>query len=241
MNERQLKALEVDDMRSVLESLLLVATEPVETAVFAEVLGIEREAAKSALEDLSMEYAELGRGFQLRYVAGGWRLYTHPSHDETVRAFVKSWDTRKLSAAALETLAVIAYTQPATRDGVRAVRGVNSDSAISSLIDKGLVRELTHREGVGASTFGTTKAFLERFGLHDLGDLPPLEDFAPDEQTRRLISERLGAKMAAGTGSDGESGSDGDEFAAGVVGEASSAAPGCGQPAEVATDVDGEA
>ena len=194
-----LKALDTDDLRSQLESLLLVATEPIETSLFAEVLECDQSQAKDALEDLAAEYAELGRGFQLRYVAGGWRLYTHPSHDELVRSFVKSWDTRKLSAAALETLAVIAYTQPATRDGVRAVRGVSSDSAISSLIDKGLVRELTHREGAGASTFGTTKAFLERFGLHDLEDLPPLEDFAPDEQTRRLISERLGAKISQQT------------------------------------------
>lgn len=200
-----LKALEVDDIRSQLESLLLVATEPVETALLSEAVGREAGETRSALEDLSAEYAELGRGFQLRYVAGGWRLYTHPSHDEVVRGFVKSWDTRKLTSAALETLAVIAYTQPATREGVRAVRGVSSDSAIASLIDKGLVREITHREGVGASTFGTTKMFLERFGLHDLSDLPPLEDFAPDEQTRRLISERLGAKM-----SEREQGADDD-------------------------------
>ena len=200
-----LKALEVDDIRSQLESLLLVATEPVETALLSEAVGRETGETRSALEDLSAEYAELGRGFQLRYVAGGWRLYTHPSHDEVVRGFVKSWDTRKLTSAALETLAVIAYTQPATREGVRAVRGVSSDSAIASLIDKGLVREITHREGVGASTFGTTKMFLERFGLHDLSDLPPLEDFAPDEQTRRLISERLGAKM-----SEREQGTDDD-------------------------------
>lgn len=241
MDERQLKALETDDIRSILESLLLVATEPVETAVFAEILGVERDVAKSALEDLSMEYSELGRGFQLRYVAGGWRLYTHPSHDEAVRAFVKSWDTRKLSAAALETLAVIAYTQPATRDGVRAVRGVNSDSAISSLIDKGLVRELTHREGVGASTFGTTKAFLERFGLHDLNDLPPLEDFAPDEQTRKLISERLGAKMATTAAGDGEE----DEAAGGLAADATDASPDAdpdgAQSTKAMTDVDGEA
>lgn len=200
-----LKALEVDDIRSQLESLLLVATEPVETALLSEAVGRETGETRSALEDLSAEYAELGRGFQLRYVAGGWRLYTHPSHDEVVRGFVKSWDTRKLTSAALETLAVIAYTQPATREGVRAVRGVSSDSAIASLIDKGLVREITHREGAGASTFGTTKMFLERFGLHDLSDLPPLEDFAPDEQTRRLISERLGAKM-----SEREQGADDD-------------------------------
>ena len=240
MDERQLRALETDDIRSVLESLLLVATEPVETATFAEVLGVGRDVVKSALEDLSMEYSELGRGFQLRYVAGGWRLYTHPSHDEAVRAFVKSWDTRKLSAAALETLAVIAYTQPATRDGVRAVRGVNSDSAISSLIDKGLVRELTHREGAGASTFGTTKAFLERFGLHDLNDLPPLEDFAPDEQTRKLISERLGAKMAAGP-RDGEDEDGGGDVAAEEADEVCFTGHGDAQSTQAVTDLDGEA
>ena len=203
-----LKALEVDDIRSQLESLLLVATEPVETALLSEAVGRETGETRSALEDLSAEYAELGRGFQLRYVAGGWRLYTHPSHDGVVRGFVKSWDTRKLTSAALETLAVIAYTQPATREGVRAVRGVSSDSAIASLIDKGLVREITHREGAGASTFGTTKMFLERFGLHDLSDLPPLEDFAPDEQTRRLISERLGAKMSEREQGAGDDSSD---------------------------------
>lgn len=206
-----LKALEADDVRSQLESLLLVATEPVETAVLAEAVGCDPGQARTALEDLSVEYAELGRGFQLRYVAGGWRLYTHPSHDEVVRAFVKSWDTRKLTSAALETLAVIAYTQPATREGVRAVRGVSSDSAIASLIDKGLVREITHREGAGASTFGTTKMFLERFGLHDLNDLPPLEDFAPDEQTRRLISERLGARMSEQKSEDAADAGNADE------------------------------
>lgn len=205
-----LKAFEEDDIRSVLESLLLVATEPVEAAALAAVLECDAARVKEALEELAGEYAELGRGFQLRHVAGGWRLYTHPSHDAAVRSFVKSWDTRKLSAAALETLAVIAYTQPATREGVRAVRGVNSDSAISSLIDKGLVRELAHREGVGASTFGTTKAFLERFGLHDLDDLPALEDFAPDEQTRRLISERLGARMSSRQEGDDEDRPDGE-------------------------------
>lgn len=194
-NTDVLDNLDVADPRSVLESLLFVATEPMEASTLAEAVGLEKAQAQSALEALAEEYSRTGRGIQLRHVAGGWRMYTHPDNDEAVRGFVQSWDAKKLSAAALETLAVIAYTQPATREGVRAVRGVSSDSAISSLIDRGLVRELGRREGGGAVTYGTTKAFLERFGLHDLSELPNLEDFAPDERTRLLISERLGGHL----------------------------------------------
>ena len=199
-----LERLENDSLKGLLEALLLVSDDSVSATDLAKATGAAPGDVASALAELSAEYADANRGFQLREVAGGWRLFTHPAFHDQVASYVLSWDQRRLSQAALETLAVIAYTQPATRDGVRAVRGVSSDSAIASLIDKGLVRELTHREGAGASTFGTTKAFLERFGLHDLNDLPPLEDFAPDEQTRRLISERLGAKMSAQAADDAE-------------------------------------
>ena len=191
-------------LMGAIESMLFVSDEPVGVLTFADMLQVDPACVQESLVHLQSELEQAERGIQLREVAGGWRLYTHPRYHELIERYVLSWDTRKLSAAALETLAVIAYTQPATRDGVRAVRGVSSDSAIASLIDKGLVRELTHRDGAGASTFGTTKAFLERFGLHDLNDLPPLEDFAPDEQTRRLISERLGAKMSAQVADDAE-------------------------------------
>ncbi len=109
-----------------------------------------------------------------------------------------SWDTRRLSQAALETLAVIAYHQPVSRDGVRAVRGVNSDSAISSLKEKRLVREVGH-VGDRSRTilYGTTQAFLEKFGLRSLDELPPLEDFAPDEQSRQFIRERLSGRSVS--------------------------------------------
>ena len=105
-----------------------------------------------------------------------------------------SWDTRKLSAAAMETLAVVAYAQPVTRAGVASVRGVNSDSSINSLVEKGLVREAGVADTPGNPVlYATTRAFLEKFGLRSTADLPPLDDFAPDDETRRLITERLSA------------------------------------------------
>ena len=138
--------------------------------------------------------AEENRGFQLREVAGGWRMYTHPAYHSYVEEYVLSWDTRRLSQAALEALAVIAYHQPVTRQGVNAIRGVNSEAVISSLIEKGLVREAGRDKNTGnAILYGTTRAFLERFGLKDLAELPPLEDFAPDPDSQRAIRERLNA------------------------------------------------
>ena len=127
-------------------------------------------------------------------MAGGWRLFTHPAFHELIEKYVLSWDTRKLSAAAMETLAIVAYTQPVTRAGVASVRGVNSDSPINSLVEKGLVREVGAADTPGNPTlYGTTRGFLEKFGLRSPADLPDLADFAPDEETRRLITERLSA------------------------------------------------
>ena len=125
-------------------------------------------------------------------MAGGWRLYTHPAHHELIERYVLSWDTRKLSQAALEALAVIAYHQPVAKNGVNAVRGVNSDGVIASLVEKGLVREAGRDNSPGSPIlYATTAAFLEKFGLKSIKDLPPLEDFAPDEESRAFIRERL--------------------------------------------------
>ncbi len=135
---------------------------------------------------------EQERGFQLREVAGGWRLYTHPAHHDVIEQYVLSWDTRRLSQAALEALAVVAYHQPVTRAGINAVRGVNSEGVIASLVEKGLVREVGRDKNQGnAILYGTTRTFLEKFGLKDLGELPPLEEFAPDATTERAIRDRL--------------------------------------------------
>lgn len=193
-----LEDLAGSDVRAALEAMLLVSTDPVGTAALASAVGATAGQVNEALHALADEYARAGRGFQLREVAGGWRLYTHPAYHDLIETYVQSWDTHRLTNAALETLAVIAYRQPATREGVRAVRGVNSDSAISSLVDKGLVREMGRREG-GAILYGTTQTFLEKFGLRSVRDLPPLEDFAPDEETRRLIRERLSGERSQAT------------------------------------------
>jgi len=180
-------------IQSALEALLFVSDEPVTSAQLAKILNHDLIEVDEALRTLAESYAQDNRGFQLREVAGGWRMYTHPAHAPIIEAYVLSWDTRKLSQAALEVLSVIAYKQPVTRAGVNAVRGVSSESVISSLIEKGLVRELGRDAHAGnAILYGTTTTFLTKFGLKSIEDLPPLEDFAPDEQTQASIKRRLG-------------------------------------------------
>lgn len=195
-----LERLEDGSLKGLLEALLLVSDDSVSAIDLAKTTGAAPGDVASALAELSAEYADANRGFQLREVAGGWRLFTHPAFHEQVAAYVLSWDQRRLSQAALETLAVIAYHQPVSREGVRAVRGVNSDGVISSLREKGLVREVGHDAEHGqAVLFGTTRAFLERFGLKSIRDLPPLEDFAPDEQSKQFIRERLSGRSLQST------------------------------------------
>lgn len=187
-------------VKGATEAILLVSSDPLSAVDLAKILGIQPGEAAGVLAELSAEYADANRGFQLREVAGGWRLFTHPAYHDIVERYVLSWDTRKLSQAALETLAVIAYHQPVTREGVKAVRGVNSEGVISSLIEKGLVRELGRApEHANAIVYGTTRALLEQFGLRSLKDLPPLEDFAPDEESKRFIRERLSGSSIAST------------------------------------------
>ena len=182
-------------LKGLLEALLLVSDDAVPATDLARAAGAAPGEVASALAELSAEYADANRGFQLREVAGGWRLFTHPAYHDRVADYVMSWDTRRLSQAALETLAVIAYHQPVTREGVRAIRGVNSDGVIASLREKGLVREVGRASDRGqAQLWGTTRLFLEHFGLRSIRDLPPLEDFAPDEESRRFIRERLSGR-----------------------------------------------
>jgi segregation and condensation protein B len=189
-----------DSLKGALEAMLLVSSDPVSATDLARVLEVSPGDVEGSLAELAAEYSDAGRGFQLREVAGGWRLYTHPAYHDQVEAYVMSWDTRRLSQAALETLAVIAYHQPVTREGVRAIRGVNSDGVISSLVDKGLVRETGRDTEHGqAILYGTTQAFLEKFGLKGLADLPDLEDFAPDEESKRFIRERLSGRSIQST------------------------------------------
>lgn len=182
------------NLEGAIEAMLFVTDEPVSVLTLADQLECEPMQVQQALDSLAARLAEGERGVQLREVAGGWRLFTHPAYDGVIERYVLSWDTRKLSAAAMETLAIIAYTQPVTRQGVAAVRGVNSDSPIGSLVEKGLVREAGVADTPGNPTlYATSQAFLEKFGLRSVADLPDLDEFAPDEETRALIRERLSA------------------------------------------------
>ncbi|MEY8460785.1 SMC-Scp complex subunit ScpB [Eggerthellaceae bacterium 24-137] len=188
------QGLQESQLAGAIEAMLFVTDEPVGTIALAEMLECEPRQVEAALVGLREKLERDGAGIQLREVAGGWRLFTHPAFHELIEKYVLSWDTRKLSAAAMETLAIVAYTQPVTRAGVASVRGVNSDSPINSLVEKGLVREMGTADTPGNPTlYGTTRAFLEKFGLRSPADLPDLADFAPDEETRRLITERLSA------------------------------------------------
>ncbi len=190
------------NLKSALEALLFVSDEPASAVRLAKVLDESPGDVESALADLAQDYREAERGFQLREVAGGWRLYTHPAYHDVIESYVLSWDTRRLSQAALEALAVIAYHQPVTRAGVNAIRGVNSEGVIASLIEKGLVREAGRDRNQGnAILYATTRTFLEKFGLKDISELPPLEEFAPDAETEASIRDRLSANR----GSAGES------------------------------------
>jgi len=198
MNE--LEALDSSSLKGALEAMLLVSSDPVSAPALASILSITPGECASLLAELQVEYQEKNRGIQLREVAGGWRLFTHPAFHDQVEALVLSWDTQRLSQAALETLAVIAYHQPVTREMVKGIRGVNSDGVISSLVDKGLVRELGRDPQHGqAIIYGTTSTFLEKFGLRSTKDLPDLEQFAPDEQSRQFIRERLSGRSIQST------------------------------------------
>ena len=177
-------AVDLDDRgwtRRDLEAILLVADEPVPAAVLAEIVGSRLSEVEELLVDLAGEYARDGRGFVLRMIAGGWRLYTHPGTRTAVEAFLRAGQQSRLTRAALETLAVIAYRQPVTRFQVAAVRGVNVDGVFRTLASRGLIREVGTDPGPGQATlYGTTPAFLEQLGLNDLDQLPPIKDYLPE-------------------------------------------------------------
>ena len=188
------EGLDQAQLPGAIEAMLFVTDEPVGVIELADMLEADPKLVEQALVDLREKLEREQRGIQLREVAGGWRLYTHPAYHSLVEKYVLSWDTRKLSQAAMETLAIVAYLQPCTRAGVASVRGVNSDSSINSLVEKGLIREAGQADAPGnPMLYATTRGFLEKFGLRSVSDLPNLDEFAPDDATRQLIRERLSA------------------------------------------------
>jgi segregation and condensation protein B len=195
--------------RQGLEAVLFLAEEPVGADDLAEVLEVEVEAVESELEQLAEHYAEQQRGIEIRRAAGGWRMYTAAGARPVLERWALAGRSGRLTQAALETLAVIAYKQPISRQEVGDIRGVNADGAVRSLVARGLVEEVGRDEGPGqALLYGTTTLFLERIGIDDLEELPPLTDFlpeapAPDEPELGAIREarrRIAEASAQGSG-----------------------------------------
>jgi segregation and condensation protein B len=167
-------------LRASLEAILLVADEPVPTVVLAQVLEHPRNEVTAALAELAEEYTAAGRGFDLREIAGGWRFYTREDCAALVERFVTDGQEVRLTQAALETLAVVAYRQPVSRARVSAVRGVNCDGVMRTLTLRGLVEEAGTDPETTAILYRTTSYFLERLGLASLEDLPDLAPFLPE-------------------------------------------------------------
>jgi len=170
----------IAEARRALEAILMVADEPVAPGLLAQVLEISQTDVEALAQSLADDYEQADRGFVLRRVAGGYRFYSHPDLAAYVERFVIEGQTARLSAAALETLAIVAYKQPVSRGQVAEIRGVNVDSTLRTLVVRGYVAEVGRDPGPGqAVLYGTTALFLERLGLDTVDQLPPLADFVP--------------------------------------------------------------
>jgi segregation and condensation protein B len=168
-------------LQPAIEAILLVADEPVPENMLAQVLEVAQQDVAAALHELAARYTDEGRGFDVREVAGGWRYYTRAQYAPLVERFVRDGQEVRLTQAALETLAVVAYRQPVGRAQVSAVRGVNCDGVMRTLTLRGLVEEAGTDQETGAILFRTTAYFLERLGLASLDQLPELAPFLPDQ------------------------------------------------------------
>lgn len=170
--------LGVANLGRAIEAILMVVDEPVTELTLASVIGVTVEEVEGALELLAVSYEE--RGFCLKAINGGWRFYSHPEYSEYVEKFVLDGQQNRLTQAALETLAVIAYRQPISRARVSAIRGVNVEAVMKTLVTRGLVDEFGLEAETGAILYKTTSYFLERLGLNALSDLPALAPHLPD-------------------------------------------------------------
>jgi segregation and condensation protein B len=168
------------DLAAALEALLMIADQPLDHLTLARAVGRTPAEVDVTLRALAESYTEQGRGFELRNVAGGWRYYTREELAPIVESFVRDGQQARLTQAALETLAVVAYRQPVSRARVSAVRGVNVDGVMRTLVVRGLVEECGSEGDTGALLYRTTTYFLERLGLASIDDLPDLAPFLPE-------------------------------------------------------------
>jgi segregation and condensation protein B len=170
----------MNELRRILEAILFVSDEPIEIGILAQVTEEPKDRVESELSALAADLDAQDRGVALREVAGGWRMYTHPDAAAYVERFVRSVQQPRLTQAALETLSIVAYKQPVTRQQIAAIRGVDSDGVVGTLEQRGLVAEMGRDPGPGQAVFyGTTPQFLERLGLASLEDLPPIAELLP--------------------------------------------------------------
>ncbi|HEX7740105.1 MAG TPA: SMC-Scp complex subunit ScpB [Marmoricola sp.] len=191
-------AVPVADLRPALEAVLMVADQPLDETTLATVLGYPVPQVRDALAGLAAEYDEQGRGFDLRNVAGGWRFYTRDEYARVVEQFVLDGQQARLTQAALETLAVVAYRQPVSRARVSAIRGVNVDGVMRTLVNRGLVEEAGTDSETGAHLYRTTGYFLERIGVTSLEELPELAPFLPEMDDLDLDQENPAGLAADG-------------------------------------------
>ncbi len=179
------------ETRRAIEAILMVADQPIEAQLLAQVTETSVDDVEALLREMAGEYAE-SRGFVLVEIAGGWRFQSHPDLAPYVERFVLEGQTARLSAAALETLAIVAYKQPISRLQISAIRGVNVDGVVRTLEHRGYIGEVGHDPGPGQPTlFGTTPLFLERLGLASLDNLPPIADFVPSAEVVEALEEGL--------------------------------------------------
>ena len=176
-----LPAMDDAELRAALEAILLVVDEPVAEMQLAQITEQPTERVGAMLEDISARYTAAGHGFDLRRAAGGWRLYTREEYAAYVERFVLDGQSVRLTQASLETLAVVAYKQPVTRSRISAIRGVNCDGVMRTLVTRGLIEECGIEGETGAYLYRTTPLFLEKLGLNSVDQLPPLAPFLPDD------------------------------------------------------------
>lgn len=180
------------ESRRALEAIIMVTDYPLEPQVLAQLTDQSVAEVESQLTELAAEYAEQDRGFQLAHVAGGWRFQSHPAMAPYIERFVLEGQSAKLSAAALETLAIVAYKQPLSRAQIAAIRGVSVDSVVRTLEQRGYIGEVARDPGPGqAVLFGTTPQFLERLGINSISDLPSVAEFVPGADVVEALEHGL--------------------------------------------------
>ncbi|MDZ7677291.1 MAG: SMC-Scp complex subunit ScpB [Acidimicrobiales bacterium] len=182
----------IAEARRAIEAVLMVADEPVDPQLLAQLVELPMPRVESLCETMATDYEAEERGFVLVRVAGGYRFQSHPDQAPYVERFVLDGQSARLSAAALETLAIVAYKQPVSRAQIAAIRGVSVDGVMRTLQQRGYIDEIGRDPGPGqAVLFGTTQTFLERLGLDSLADLPPLGDFVPDAEVVEALEQGL--------------------------------------------------